>query len=69
MADKLEIEITIAPDGEVTAETHGLKGEACLAETKGLEAALGKASARAKTSEFFQKAATVAGGVKGNHRP
>ena len=53
MADKSELTITIGPDGTVRVETHGLKGQACLAETKGLEEALGKVTTREKTREFY----------------
>ena len=51
--DRTELEITIGPDGAVRIETHGLKGQACLAETKGLEEALGKVARREKTREFY----------------
>ena len=53
MADKTELEITIGPDGEVRIVTHGLKGQACLAETKDLEKALGEVKQREKTREFY----------------
>jgi hypothetical protein len=33
--------------------THGLKGQACLVETKDLEEALGKVKTREKTREFY----------------
>lgn len=55
MADKTELEITIGPDGEVRIVTHGLKGQACLAETKDLEKALGDVKQREKTREFYQE--------------
>ena len=55
MADKTELEITIGPDGEVRIVTHGLKGQACLAETKDLEKALGEVKQREKTREFYQE--------------
>lgn len=53
MADKTELEITIGPDGEVRIVTHGLKGQACLAETKDLEKAVGEVKRREKTREFY----------------
>jgi DUF2997 family protein len=53
VADKAELHVTIGLDGTVTIETHGLKGQACLAETKDLEQALGKVEGREKTREFF----------------
>jgi hypothetical protein len=55
VADKTELEVTIGPDGAVRIKTHGLKGQACLAETKDLEAALGKVARRQKTGEFYQQ--------------
>ena len=42
MAEKLEIEVIIGADGNVRFETHGLRGQSCLAETSGLEKALGR---------------------------
>jgi uncharacterized protein GlcG (DUF336 family) len=56
VAEKVEIEVTITPDGQVKLETHGLKGASCLAETEALEKALGKVVGRRKTSEFYQQA-------------
>jgi len=53
VADKTELDITIGPDGEVRIVTHGLKGQACLAETKDLEKALGEVKQREKTREFY----------------
>ena len=55
MADKLEIVVTIAPDGAVKLETHGLKGQACLAETEALEKALGTVKSRTRTAEYYQQ--------------
>ena len=57
MADKTELEITIGPDGQVHIVTHGLKGQACLAETKELEQAVGEVKRREKTREFYQQEA------------
>jgi hypothetical protein len=64
VADRLEIEFTISPQGEVTLETHGLKGEACLEETKGLELRLGDVRRRTRTGEYWQQAARTSGTVK-----
>lgn len=55
MAEKAELEVTIGTDGEVRIVTHGLKGEACLTETKDLEKALGKVKTREKTREFYMQ--------------
>ncbi len=59
MAEKLQIEITIDPDGTVHLETKGLKGQSCLEETRALEKAIGKVTRREKTSEFYQQAAAT----------
>ena len=64
MADQLEIQVTISPSGEVTLETRGLKGTACLAETKGLEEKLGRVTARTKTAEYWQQTATTSVSVR-----
>ena len=61
MAEKLEIEVVIGPDGNVTFETHGLKGNTCMTETESLEKALGTVKSRTKTSEFYQQSTTAKG--------
>jgi len=65
LAERLEIEVLITPEGEVQLVTRGLKGQACLEETRALEAALGQVKSRTKTSEFYQVAAGTRAGVKG----
>ena len=64
MADKAELEIFIGPDGEVRIVTHGLVGQACLAETKDLEKAVGEVKTREKTREFYLQEARTQGKVK-----
>ncbi|MFL5270517.1 MAG: DUF2997 domain-containing protein [Anaeromyxobacteraceae bacterium] len=64
MADKIEIEVTLSPEGEVRLVTHGLKGQSCVAETEVLEKALGAVTKRERTSEFYQQATAVRSGVK-----
>jgi hypothetical protein len=64
MADRVEIELTFSADGEVRLETHGLKGQGCLAETESLEKALGRVKQRTRTSEFYEQATGVTGTVK-----
>jgi len=64
VADRVEIELTFTPDGDVLLETHGLKGQSCIAETESLERALGKVRTRARTAEFYRQATGVAGSVK-----
>ncbi|HET6924041.1 MAG TPA: DUF2997 domain-containing protein [Anaeromyxobacteraceae bacterium] len=61
MAEKLEIVVTIAPDGTVKLETHGLKGQACLAETEAVEKALGAVKSRTRTAEWYQTETAVRG--------
>lgn len=61
MAEKIEIELTFTPEGEVRIETHGLKGKTCVTETEGLEKALGSVKSRTKTSESYQQPATTRG--------
>jgi hypothetical protein len=58
MADRIEIEVSISPEGEVRLVTRGLKGEACLAETRDLEAALVEVRARERTGEYWERAAS-----------
>lgn len=53
---KQELEITISPSGEVSFTVKGVKGGACLDETKFLEDALGNAVLdRQHTSEFYEQ--------------
>lgn len=58
MSVKKEIEIVINAKGEVTFEMKGVKGGACLGETKFLEQALGGDAAvidQQKTSEYYEQ--------------
>lgn len=64
MAEKTQLDVTIGADGVVRIKTHGLKGQACLVETKDLEAAVGRVVNREKTSEFYAADARVKSGVK-----
>lgn len=64
MADKTELGVTIGADGVVRIVTHGLKGQACLVETKGLEEALGQVKTREKTREFYLEETRTRTGVK-----
>lgn len=61
MAEKLEIVATIAPDGTVKLETHGLKGQACVAETESVEKALGTVKSRTRTAEWYQQGTAAKG--------
>jgi hypothetical protein len=53
MAEKIQLDIEITPDGEVRIKTSGLHGNSCLEETESLEKLLGKVKERKKTSDFF----------------
>jgi len=64
MAEKAEIEVLIGADGSVTIKTHGLRGEACIAETKSLEQAVGKVQRREKTREYYEQASSTKTSVK-----
>jgi hypothetical protein len=61
MADKIQLEIEIDPDGNVRIHTHGLKGEDCLEETASLERVLGTVAERRKTTEYYARSAARAG--------
>jgi hypothetical protein len=64
MAEKAEIEVLIGPDGTVKIKTHGLRGEACIEETKSLEQAVGRVEHREKTREYYDQAAKTKTGVR-----
>jgi hypothetical protein len=71
MATKKAIEIVINAKGEVTFEMKGVKGEACLGETKFLEQALGGDSAvveQQKTSEYYEQSEGYATAWSGEGR-
>jgi hypothetical protein len=53
---KQELEITIAPNGEVSFTVKGVKGAGCLDATAFLEAALGgKVLDRERTAEYYEQ--------------
>jgi hypothetical protein len=64
VAEKAELHLTIGTDGTVRIKTHGLRGQACLAETKDLEQALGTVESREKTREFYQEGDRTKAGVR-----
>lgn len=49
-----EIEITIDAKGEVSFTIKGVKGTACVDETKFLEDAIGEVRDRERTSEYYE---------------
>jgi hypothetical protein len=60
MAQEKTITITISPTGEVSFEVKGVKGKACLEETRFLEEALGgQVIAREDTSEMYEQGEVV----------
>jgi hypothetical protein len=65
VAEKIEIEVILSPEGEVKLTTRGLKGQACAAETEALEKALGTVRLRQRTAEWYQQASAARAGVKG----
>lgn len=64
MAEKVELVVTIGADGVVRVKTHGLKGQACLQETKDLEGSLGRVRSREKTGEFYEAPLQTRAGIK-----
>ncbi len=64
MAEKIEIEVVLSPDGAVKLTTRGMKGQACAAETEALEKALGTVARRERTAEWYQQASAARAGVK-----
>jgi hypothetical protein len=53
---KQDIEIVIAPNGDVSFTVKGVKGASCLGETKFLEDALGGAVVeQQKTGEYYEQ--------------
>ncbi len=61
---KQDIEIKISPTGEVSFTVKGVKGSACLAETKFLEDALGNAIVeRERTTEYYEQSEGAGAGV------
>lgn len=56
MAEKLQIEVEIGPDGKVSMKTRGFRGPTCFQETASLEKLLGKVTRREKSGEYYQQA-------------
>ena len=56
MSQKQEIEIQISPTGVVSFTVKGVKGTACVDETKFLEDALGgEVLEQERTSEYYEQ--------------
>ena len=54
MSKRVEIEITIDEEGNVVAESHGIKGKGCLLVLDEIVKALGKGSNPKPTAEMYQ---------------
>jgi hypothetical protein len=52
------IEVLVSPTGEVTIQTKGYAGGACVEASRSLEQALGVATGEKKTAEFYQTQTT-----------
>jgi ABC-type Fe3+-hydroxamate transport system substrate-binding protein len=53
-----ELEIEIAPDGKVTARTHGIKGAACMDWADLVARIVGREESREKTAEYYEAVVT-----------
>lgn len=67
MAQRKEIVVTISPTGEVSFVVQGVKGKACLAETKFLEDALGTVTNQEPTGEMYESDVGVDQTIKGRY--
>jgi hypothetical protein len=59
MPEKLEIEVTINPDGTVDMEAMDHKGTACLADIGKMMHGLGKVMEERKKSEYYEQRVEV----------
>lgn len=65
MAEKQELEISIAADGTVHIDVHGAKGKKCLDLTKDIEEALGTVTARETKSSYYENGTNVETTIRG----
>lgn len=65
MAEKQELEISIAEDGSVVINVIGAKGKKCLDLTKELEESLGLVSSRETKPSFYEEEINSSVTVKG----
>lgn len=49
-----ELEIEIAPNGQVTVRTHGIKGPACMDYADLMARIVGREEHREKTPEYYE---------------
>ena len=54
-----ELEIEIAPNGQVTVRTIGIKGPACMDYADLLAQIVGREERREKTAEYYEATETV----------
>jgi hypothetical protein len=54
MAIKKQLTIMINPDGSLNIKTDGFKGSECEEELRPIEKALGKVTARTRTSDYYK---------------
>ena len=50
-----QIIVEVSPDGEITIETRGFKGAACLKESKFLKDVLGRELSQQLTPAYYQE--------------
>ena len=50
-----QIIVEVSPDGEITIETRGFKGKACLKESKFLKDVLGRELSQKLTPAYYQE--------------
>ena len=50
-----QIIVEVSPDGEITIETRGFRGPACLKESKFLKDLLGKELSQQLTPAYYQE--------------
>jgi hypothetical protein len=56
VAQRVEVEVEIAADGQVSLKVRGVKGKGCVDLAKALEAALGETEERSLTPEYYEAA-------------
>jgi hypothetical protein len=54
-----ELEITIDQEGRVQVHVNGIRGEGCLAVTRGLEEAVGTVTERSYAPSYYEQPVTV----------
>ena len=52
------IHVRVSPTGDITVEAEGFHGKGCVAATKAIEDALGKAGKRTRKPDFWKQTNT-----------